>query len=93
MSRADRRRNRRDAFLAQLEDLIENRPPQTLRERWNKDPESRLGFEQDRTPCKIILSLREDFLPDLEQLKERIRSIMQNRFRLDAWTAARPGRW
>jgi WD40 repeat protein/tetratricopeptide (TPR) repeat protein len=79
----DRRRTRRDDFLAQLEELIENRPPQTLRERWNKDPELVSDFEQGRTPCKIILSLREDFLPDLEQLKERIRSIMQNRFRLE----------
>ena len=79
----DRRRTRRDDFLAQLEELIENRPPLTLRERWNKNPELVSNFEQDRTPCKIILSLREDFLPDLEQLKERIRSIMQNRFRLE----------
>ena len=79
----DRRRTRRDDFLAQLEELVENRPPQTLRERWNKDPELVSDFEQDRAPCKIILSLREDFLPDLEQLKERIRSIMQNRFRLE----------
>ncbi len=79
----ERRRIRRDHLLAQLEELVENRPPQTLRERWNKDPELVSEFEQDRTPCKIILSLREDFLPDLEQLKERIRSIMQNRFRLE----------
>ncbi len=78
-----RRRTRRDDFLAQLEELIENRPPLTLRERWNENPELVSDFEQDRTPCKIILSLREDFLPDLEQLKERIRSIMQNRFRLE----------
>jgi len=35
----DRRRTRRDDFLAQIEELIENRPPQTLRERWNKDPD------------------------------------------------------
>jgi hypothetical protein len=79
----DWRRKRRDAFLAQLEELIENRPPQKLRRRWDEDPELVSDFEQDRTPCKIILSLREDFLPDLEQLKEGIRSIMQNRFRLE----------
>ena len=85
----DRRRSRRDEFLAQLEELIENRPPQTLRERWNKDPELVSDYEQDRAPCKIILSLREDFLPDLEQLKERIRSIMQNRFRLERMDGAK----
>jgi Lectin C-type domain/Leucine Rich repeats (2 copies) len=79
----DLRRKRRDTFLAQLEELIENRPPQTLRRRWDDNPELVSDFEQDRTPCKIILSLREDFLPDLEQLKEGIRSIMQNRFRLE----------
>ncbi len=80
---SDRRRKRRDAFFAQLEELIENRPPQTLRRRWDEDPELVSAFEQDRAPCKIILSLREDYLPDLEQLKEGIRSIMQNRFRLE----------
>ena len=79
----ERRRKQRDAFLTQLEELAENRPPQTLRERWDKDPELVSEFEQDRTPCKIILALREDFLPDLEQLKEKIRSILHNRFRLE----------
>ena len=77
------RQLRRDAFFTQLEELIENRPPKALRERWDRDPELVAQFEEDRTPCKIVLSLREDFLPDLEQLKGRIRSIMGNRFRLE----------
>src|SRR5262249_13232340 len=64
-------------------ELIENRPPKALRERWDRDPELVAQFEQERTPCKIVLSLREDFLPELEQLKDRIRSIMANRFRLE----------
>jgi hypothetical protein len=48
----DRRRTRRDDLLAQLEELIENRPPRTLRERWNKDPDLVSAFEQDHKSAR-----------------------------------------
>ncbi|HYY29105.1 MAG TPA: hypothetical protein VE860_14220 [Chthoniobacterales bacterium] len=70
------------AFLVELADLIENRPPASLREKFDSgDGEAgRFIFDQER--CKVILSLREDYLPDLESLRPLIRSINQNRLRI-----------
>ena len=76
------RSNRSRAFLVELADLIENRPPASLREKFDSgDGEAgRFIFDQER--CKVILSLREDYLPDLEGLRPLIRSISQNRLRI-----------
>ena len=71
-----------EAFLEELADLIEARPPETLKARLEADP--RIGRELNfgRHPYKVMLSLREDFLPQLEELRERIGSLAHNRFRL-----------
>jgi hypothetical protein len=62
--------------------LIENRPPASLREKFDSGngEAGRFIFDQER--CKVILSLREDYLPDLEGLRPLIRSINQNRLRI-----------
>ena len=71
-----------EAFLSELADLCEGSVPASLRERLEADPAAALGFSITRHPYKVLLSLREDFLPDLEGLRGRIRSIVHNRFRL-----------
>lgn len=71
-----------EAFLTELVALCEGAPPETVRARLDAHPGEARELSFGRHPYKILLSLREDFVPDLEGLRGRIRSISQNRFRL-----------
>ncbi len=64
---------RRQEFIRQLAELIRGRAA----------ADAGIG---DRSPprLKILLSLREDFLADLEELSEDVPTILRNRFRLGA---------
>jgi formylglycine-generating enzyme required for sulfatase activity len=77
-----------NAFLLELADLVEARPPLQLRARWELEPPgkrpseaARFTFERHR--YKVLLTLREDFLPDLEALGDKMGSVAHNRFRLE----------
>jgi hypothetical protein len=70
------------SFLTELEDLIENRPPAALLQRFNADRTLARQYDLERMDYRVVLTLREDFLADLEGLRERLRAIMFNRFRL-----------
>lgn len=76
------RASRTDSFLTELEDLIENRPPAALLKRFETDRALARRYDLERVDYRVVLTLREDFLPDLEGLRERLRAIMFNRFRL-----------
>ena len=68
--------------LDELAALIENRPPESLRSALDDDPEAATHYDFAKESCKVILALREDFLPDLEGLRRRMPSIIDNRMRL-----------
>ncbi len=77
-----------NAFLLELADLVEARPPLQLRARLELEPPgkrpseaARFTFERHR--YKVLLTLREDFLPDLEALADKMGSVAHNRFRLE----------
>ena len=76
------RSQRVEDFLAELEDLIEKRVPERIRRRFKEDPTLSDNYDFGKEDFRVILSLREDFLPELESLRERLRPIMLNRFRL-----------
>jgi tetratricopeptide (TPR) repeat protein len=71
-----------EAIVAELAALIENRPPEQLREALERDPETAGRYDFAKEACKVIITLREDFLPELEGLQDQIPSIMNNRVRL-----------
>jgi WD40 repeat protein len=71
-----------EAFLTELADLCEGSAPESLRARLAQDPTGARDYSFNRHPYKILLSLREDFLPELEGLRDRIRGIVHNRLRL-----------
>ncbi|HZF13519.1 MAG TPA: WD40 repeat domain-containing protein [Thermoanaerobaculia bacterium] len=71
-----------ETFITELADLIEGRPPAAVKARLDAAPEAAKEFAFGRHSYKVLLSLREDFLPDLEELRDRIRSIVHNRLRL-----------
>ena len=78
----DARRERSRAFLTELADLIENRPPAALREQFDAGEADPAAYTYDKPSCRVILSLREDFLPDLEGLKQSLPALVHNRLRL-----------
>ena len=70
------------AFLTELEDLVENRPPTALLQRFEAERGLARNYDLEGTDYRVVLTLREDFLPDLEGLRERLRAIIFNRVRL-----------
>jgi hypothetical protein len=80
------RAERANVFLSELEDLIEGRVPDELQKQRDSDPAWRSEFDRSYNPAKrdlrIVLTLREDFLADLESLRERLKPVMLNRHRL-----------
>src|SRR5678816_891252 len=64
-----------------LADVIENRIPLELARRVERgDLVEGLDLRGQR--YKVLLSLREDYLPDLEGWKDELPSVMRNRLRL-----------
>jgi WD40 repeat protein len=79
-------RDRSAAFLTELGDLVENRPPDAVRQALEAEPTAARRFDFKRTTVKLVLSFREEFLAEMEGLKQRMPSLMYNRFRLLAMT-------
>ena len=71
-----------DALLDQLADLVEGRPPAALKTWMDEHPEETSAFSFGRHHYKVLLGIREDFLPDLEALRPRMPSVVLNRLRL-----------
>ena len=72
-------RNRRGSeFISELADLVENRPPAALRD----NPARAREFNFKPTPLKVLLSMREDYLGDLDYVRSKFRALAQNRLRL-----------
>ena len=65
-------------FLDELADLIENRRPEQVSVQSDFEEQ-----DNSRVYGKLLLSFREDFLPDFESLKGRIHSLFLNRVRLE----------
>lgn len=74
----------------ELGDLIENRIPKALAEQLHADTDGKLyeEFNLDTQHYRFLLSLREDYLPDLEEWADRIPRLGSNRYRLLPMTDA-----
>src|SRR5207302_10443726 len=64
-------RARSAAFLAELGDLVENRSPEAVRNALEAESATAKRFDFKRATVKLVLSFREDFLADIEGLKDR----------------------
>ncbi len=82
----DAGRKRAQEFLADLADLVENRPPAALETRIDRDEADAAKFDFARADYRILISLREDYLAHLEGLKGQMPSVTQNRMRLARMT-------
>ncbi|HEX5124775.1 MAG TPA: hypothetical protein VFV97_16145, partial [Rhodanobacteraceae bacterium] len=78
----DAGRQRAKAFLTDLADLVENRPPAALEARLDSDDSAIDDFDFARADYRILIALREDYLAHLEGVKAIMPSVTQNRMRL-----------
>ncbi|HJR09804.1 MAG TPA: hypothetical protein VJ823_00155 [Rhodanobacteraceae bacterium] len=78
----DAGRLRAKQFLADLADLVENRAPEALEARLEKDDNAAEDFDFARADYRVLIALREDYLAHLESVKDIMPSITQNRMRL-----------
>jgi hypothetical protein len=79
-------RARAARFIADLADLVENRPPQALEAKLEVDDSAAERFDFARSDYRVLIALREDYLAPLEGLKGSMPSITQNRLRLAPMT-------
>lgn len=71
----------RNALISELADLVENHLPESIRQRLAAT-EGRLGFPHERQNYKVLLSMREDFVARLDDLRRQMPRVMHGRFRL-----------
>ena len=79
-------RARAARFIADLADLVENRPPKELEAKLERDDSAAEQFDFARSDYRVLIALREDYLAPLEGLKASMPSITQNRLRLAPMT-------
>jgi len=79
-------RQRAAQFVADLSDLVENRPPKALEAKLEEDDQAADRFDFTRSDYRVLIALREDYLAHLEGLKGVMPSITQNRMRLARMT-------
>lgn len=72
---------RASEFIEQLADLAENRMPRGVRARLDAAG-GRLAFDTGAQHCKIILSLRDDYVSKLDSLRPLMPAVMRNRYEL-----------
>jgi len=77
-----------EVSLTELSQLVENRPPPLLKTKFEAQAAGVGSYDFDKHSCKVILSLREDFLPELENLRDRFPSILENTLRLQGMSEA-----
>jgi tetratricopeptide (TPR) repeat protein len=75
-------------FAAELEAVLEHRAPEAVRKRLEANPDDATHYDLDSRHVKFVISLREDFLPDLDPWRARTPSLLANRFRLERMTGA-----
>jgi len=73
---------RQKQTLYELGDLIENRIPKALAERLHADDELYDQLNLDTQNYRFLLSLREDYLADLEEWADLIPRLGSNRYRI-----------
>ncbi len=82
----DAGRARAAQFIDDLADLVENRPPKALEAAIDSDDTVAERFDFARSDYRVLIALREDYLAQLESVKNRMPSVTQNRMRLARMT-------
>ena len=78
----------RAAFIDELASLVEGYAPACVTKTVEERPERAAELDFQSTSYKLILTLREDFIAEMDCLRRVIPSVMQNRYRLRAFDPA-----
>ncbi len=75
-------------FLPGLAEMIENRPPASLTKKLTDDRDLAKRYDLEAPGCRILITLREDYLANLEALRDSMPSLVyiDNRMRLTEMT-------
>ena len=87
-SRADRAAGRMEAMLAALADLADNRIPAEV----VNDREAPRTLDLSRQRYRLLLSFREDFLPEMRAWERSLPSLLRNDLRLEPMRPAQAER-
>jgi len=74
------------AVLGELADLVEGRPPETLAEELEEEPERARALTFGEHRYKVLFAFREEFLPEVDALRDEMPSSIHNRYRLTPMT-------
>ena len=77
-----------DTLIDELADLVEGRAPSAFKSRIDAQPGEAAAFAFARHQYKVLISIREDFLADLETLRPRMPAVGFNRLRLQHMNGA-----
>src|SRR5262249_46991480 len=80
-----------ESLLLQLGDLIEGRVPDAIKAVLEEHPDEQEGFDLRRHRYRVVLSLREEYVLDLQGLRARIPSLGERGQRLLPMTPAQAG--
>jgi tetratricopeptide (TPR) repeat protein len=69
-------------WLEQMADLLQNRPPRTLEERFAESRRLARNYDFGSSRLRLVFALREDYLSQLEGWKTRLPLLTQNRMGL-----------
>jgi tetratricopeptide (TPR) repeat protein len=70
----------RKGFIRQLADVVNNKIPASLLE--SVEPEEPLPYSDNPPNVKVIISIREDYVGQLDEMSREIPDILHHRFRL-----------
>lgn len=73
---SDTTRQLRDDFLDSFAQLVENSIPPDLRARLAENPKRADRYDFAAAACRFVVSLREDYLPKLERLRQLLPSLV-----------------
>ncbi|MDB4673356.1 ATP-binding protein [Verrucomicrobiales bacterium] len=76
------RRKQAKKWLTEIADLIQNRPPNTLAKKLRGDRSIADKFDFRQISLNFVISLRSDFLSNLEAWKSELPQVMRNRVAL-----------
>jgi hypothetical protein len=75
-------------LLRELEQLTECRAPESVRSAIQENPAVARLYRSNKKEFKVLFVVREDYLPELEELRLRFRSLGANRLRLEPMRAS-----
>ena len=70
------------ALFTELADVVENRPPAALKQRFTEDRKLVREYDLTPSPLRIVITLREDYLSHLLAWKVTLPSLMRNHMAL-----------